>query len=173
MIQMGVRVRVKDNYAGGLDNVVGRTGKVLRGTADGLYLLDIKGKRKASWGDYTYEREVIVEEHEVEAVDFEIKDSQGRKIELGDKIAYGPLGGGVTIGTVVDIDERGDGWNRAVKFRLETKSREFFTDGGDRTIDGANVTTYRWYAHPGRCVILEKNPINRDVFELRSVPVAF
>lgn len=174
MIQMGVRVRIRDNYAGGLDNVVGRTGKVLRGTTEGLYLLDIKGRRKASWGDYTYEREVIVKESEVEAVDFDIKDAQGRKIELGDKVAYGPLGGGVTIGTVVDIDEREGRYGRkTVKFRLETTSKEFYTDGGDRQISGANVTSYRWYEHSGRCVIIEKNPVNKDVFELRSVPMTF
>lgn len=168
MIQMGTRVRVKDNYAGGLDSVVGRTGKVLRGSADGLYLLDIKGRRKASWGDYTYDREVIVNESEVEAVDFDIKDAKGRKIELGDEVAYGPLGGGVTIGTVVDIDERiGSYGRKTVKFRLETKAREFYTDGGDRQISGANTNSYRWYEHAGRCVVINKNPLNGNVFEMK------
>jgi hypothetical protein len=168
MIQPGIRVRVRDNYAGGLDNVVGRTGKVLRVSQDGLYLLDIKGRRKASWGDYTYDREVIVNESEIETVDFDLKDAKGRKIELGDEVAYGPLGGGVIIGTVVDIDEREGRYGRkTVKFRLETKTKEFYTDGGDRTISGANVTSYRWYEHSGRCVVISKNPINDNVFTIK------
>ncbi|WMI33556.1 hypothetical protein SEA_KENREY_192 [Streptomyces phage Kenrey] len=168
MIQPGIRVRVRDNYDGGLDNVVGKTGKVLRVSEDGLCLLDIKGGRKASWGNYTYECEVIVKESEVETVDFDIKDAQGRKIELGDTVAYGPLGGGVTIGTVVDIDERVGRYGRkTVKFRLETNAKEFYTDGGDRQISGANVKSYRWYEHSGRCVIINKNPINGNVFEMK------
>ncbi|AXQ63421.1 hypothetical protein SEA_COMRADE_182 [Streptomyces phage Comrade] len=172
MIQIGIRVRVLDNYSGGLGNTIGRTGKVLRASSEGLYLLDIKGSRKASWGDYTYERDVIVKADEIEPVSFDLKDAQGRKIELGDKVAYGPLGGGVTIGTVVDIDEREGRYGyKTTKFRLETNGKDYFNDGGDRTISGGHLKTYRWYEHSGRCVIIEKNPINADVFELRSVPM--
>ncbi|QIQ63043.1 hypothetical protein SEA_MOAB_187 [Streptomyces phage Moab] len=165
MFYVGMRVRVKDNYAGGLDNVVGRTGKVLRTNGES-YLLDIQGSRKASWGDYTYERDVIVTDSEIESVSFDLKDSKGRKIELGDKVAYGPLGGGVTVGTVIDIDERGEGWSKAVKFRLEIDVPRTFTDGGDRTLDGGTEKSYRWYQYGGRALILSKNPINDNVFKI-------
>lgn len=167
MYHVGMRVRVKDNYAGGLDKVVGRTGKILRITPEGLYLLDIKGQRKASWGDYMYDHEVIAEENEIDSVDFSLTDSMGRKIELGDKIAYGPLGGGVTVGTVVDIDERVGRYGRTtVKFRLESNVKDYHSDGGDRIISGNPLKSYRWYEHTGRCVVIQKNPINDNVFNL-------
>lgn len=166
MFHVGMRVRVKDNYAGGLDNVVGQSGKILKTDGDN-YLLDIKGQRKASWGNYSYDYSVMVKADEIENVNFEVKDSKGRKIELGDKVAYGPLGGGVTVGTVVDIAEREGRYGyKTVKFRLEMDHEDYHTDGGDRQIRGGIVKTYRWYESGNRALVLSKNPLNEDVFKM-------
>jgi hypothetical protein len=166
MFQVGMRVRVKDNYAGGLDNVVGQSGKILK-TDGEKFLLDLKGSRKASWGNYTYDRNVIALENEIEAVSYEVKDGKGRVIELGDKVAYGPLGGGITIGTVVDIAEREGRYGyKKVKFRLEIDDVAFHSDGGDRDFTSGVIKSYRWYESGSRSLVLSKNPLNDNVFKL-------
>lgn len=175
MSLVGTKVRVKDNYAGGLENVIGRVGKVIAVDpnhdpfAEGrLYALDIQGIRRKSYYDnwrkenveYTYDYTVLVTGDEIERVAYEVKDSQGQLVELGDKVVYGPLGGGVSMGKVVDIkdNESGGYYKFAVKVELEETTSHI--DGGDRRIDGLPSKRYQWYTHMDRLLVIQKGSLN-------------
>ncbi len=155
MIDIGTRVRVKDNYTGGLDNVIGRTGRIVK-SDDDSHLLDIKGERQPSWARQMWNYDVIVTSDEIELVDFNLTDPEGQKIEIGDTVVYGPVGGGITLGKVVDIDER-DGWgSKTVKFRLEIQAASKYTDGGSREVNDKSATHYQWCQNPNQARVIKK-----------------
>lgn len=156
MVNIGTRVRVKDTYSGGLDNVIGRTGRIVNHDDDS-YALDIQGQRKATWGDYIHDYDVIVTESEIEKVEFNLTDCKGQKIELWDTVVYGPVGGGITLGTVIDIDERNGRWGgRTVKFLLEIDSRLVYSDGDGRKITDSSHKTTRWYENDNHALVIRK-----------------
>jgi hypothetical protein len=174
MIEVGTKVKVKDNYSGGLDNVIGKTAKVVYVDVPEddrvctRLVLDIKGTRKYtrdSWitpgamEDYILDHTVIVNSNEVDLVSFDFKDVKGKQVEIGDEVAYGPLGGGVIFGRVVDIDNvHGDRYGYSyskVKVRLEIQDTHLISDGGDIRIE-VPYKRYQWYSHGRRMVILNK-----------------
>ncbi|QIN94117.1 hypothetical protein PP459_gp116 [Streptomyces phage Wakanda] len=173
---VGKKVRVKDNYAGGLENVIGKVAKIVAvdpnhdpATEGRLYALDIEGVRRKSYYDnwrkedveYTYNYTVLVTGEEIEPVVYDIKDSQGQSVELGDKVVYGPLGGGVSCGTVVDMKESDHYYYKfAVKVELEETTSHI--DGGDRRIDGLPSKRYQWYSHMDRLLVIQKAAFGRS-----------
>ncbi|AVD99320.1 hypothetical protein SEA_BILLNYE_145 [Streptomyces phage BillNye] len=174
MSLVGTRVRVKDNYAGGLDGVIGKTAKVVAfdpnhdpATEGRLYALDIQGSRTKTYYDswrkedvsYTYDYTVLVTGEEIEPVVFDVTDSKGQKIEIGDTVAYGPLGGGVNVGKVVDLKEANDRYYKvAVKVELDETTSHI--DGGDRRIDGLPSKRYQTYTHTDRMLVIQKGSFN-------------
>jgi hypothetical protein len=153
---VGRYVKIKDNYAGNIVDVVGKTAKVLARRGDNL-ALDLKGYKKNQ--DHRYwDYDVIVNTGEIEVVEFDFKDSNGQKVEIGDKVVYGPLGGGVTVGIVVDIKEAEHSrWGRGyktTKVQLEVESEKFYGDG-DREVRLPS-TTKRWYDHGSRMLVIQK-----------------
>lgn len=174
MISIGTRVKVTENYSGGLSNVVGKIGKVIyidRAEQENVasrFVLDIQGGREhktQSWHNrteetYTLIYPVVVTSNEFEIVSYEFKDCEGTSVEIGDRVAYGPLGGGVIIGTVIDIDK--GSYNRygrsdeKTRVRVEVEDTTYTSDGGDRRIK-MPYKRYQWYSHSGRIVVLRKN----------------
>lgn len=160
MSLVGKYVTINDTYEGNLADVVGKTGRVIAHN-DGLLALDIRAYKKDQ--DHRYwDYDVMVLESEVTVKEFEFKDSKGQLVEIGDKIVYGPLGGGVTVGTVVDIKEAAhSSWGRSyteTKVQVEIESSKMWYDG-DRKIEVPSTTT-RWYSHGGRMLIVEKSQKN-------------
>lgn len=152
MIEVGKRVKVLDNYSGGLEGIVGRSGKVVE-IRHGFYVLDVYGTRKPSWSpNRSYDYQALVLENEIEELKFDLTDSKDNPIELGDTVVYGPLGGGITLGKVIDIatyDSIG------VKFLLEIQGATGYFDGGDRKVS-VDTTYKQWYRHGGRALVIKK-----------------
>jgi hypothetical protein len=160
MSLVGKYVTIKDNYEGNLEDVIGKTAKVVSSSGEFL-ALDLKAYKKNQ--DHRYwDYDAVVKESEVEVKEFEFTDSKGQKVEIGDKVVYGPLGGGVTVGEVVDIKEathsRWGGSYTETKVQLRIESEKAWTDG-DRWIRLPDTTT-RWYSHGGRMLVIQKGSMN-------------
>ncbi len=160
MSLVGSYITINDSYDGNIADVVGKSGKVVA-QANGLLALDIRGYKKDQ--DHRYwDYNVVVKESEVDVKTFEFKDSKGTLVEIGDKVVYGPLGGGVTIGEVVDIKEATHSrWGREyteTKVQLKIESEQAWTDG-DRWVRLPGTTT-RWYGHGSRMLVIQKGSMN-------------
>ncbi len=152
MIEVGKRVKVLDNYSGGLDGVIGKSGKVVE-IRHGFYVLDIYGTRKPSWSpNRSYDYQVLALDNEIEELQFILTDGKDNPIELGDVVAYGPLSGGVTLGKVIDIAPYE---NIGVKFLLEIEGTTGYFDGEDRKIS-VDTTYKQWYRHGNRALVIKK-----------------
>jgi hypothetical protein len=159
MIQVNTRVRVRENYSGGLDNVIGRKGKVIK-SSGGQFVLDIRGKRQSKhYPGYTFDYPVIVNAGEVEILPYEFKDVNGTPVELGDFVVYTNNNGCLTQGTVVDFKDLTQvRWGEdieEVKFLLEYETQECFSDGEDRRVT-YSVKKRKWLGHSSRTLILRK-----------------
>lgn len=170
MIINGARVKVLDNYSGGLDGVKGAVGKVVSTEiVDGktFYQLDIMGTRtqtvEYSTGPYKYSSSyyAIVKPDEIEEQPYNFKDMNGQVVELGDIIVYGVYGGGLIKGTVVDFkDVTRVRWGRdydELKMKVECEHSYNSSDGGDRKVSVKSKYT-RWLASQSRTLIIQKNP---------------
>ncbi len=160
MSLVGKYVTINDSYDGNITDVIGKTGRVVA-RKDDLLALDLRGYKKDQ--DHRYwDYNVLVKESEVDVKEFEFKDSKGQLVEIGDKIVYGPLGGGVTVGTIVDMKEATtSSWGRSyteTKVQVETESEKMWHDG-DREIRLPSTTT-RWYSHGSRMLVIQKGSMN-------------
>jgi hypothetical protein len=160
MSLVGKYVTIKDSYEGNLEDVIGKTAKVVSASGEFL-VLDLKAYKKNQ--DHRYwDYDAVVKASEVEVKEFEFKDSKGTLVEIGDKVVYGPLGGGVTVGEVIDIKEATHSrWGRSyteTKVQLRIESERAWTDG-DRWVRLPNTTT-RWYSHGGRMLVIQKGSMN-------------
>ena len=162
MIKVNSLVKVNDNYAGGLDNVIGREARVIR--TDGTnYLLNIEGSitRKNEWvtgGQYTSNYDVLVTENEVEVITPKFLDVNGRQVQIGDKVAYAAYGGSITQGTVkmFKIGEEtrwGNSRPDVVKVQLEVDATNRVWDGNDRSLN-ENKKVTRWYENSSQMIVL-------------------
>lgn len=152
MIEVGKRVKVLDNYSGGLEGVIGKSGKVVE-IRHGFYVLDIYGTRKPSWSpNRSYDYQALALENEIEELQFDLTDGKGNPIELGDVVAYGPLSGGVTLGKVIDIAPYDRG---SAKFLLEVDGAASYSDGADRQVS-VDKTYKQWYHSGNRALVIKK-----------------
>lgn len=160
--QINALVRVQDNYAGGLDNVIGRIGRIVK-EHEGWYLLDIEGTRQVQsyYGrdPYTFSYDVIVGENELELVETPFKDSNGRQVEIGDTILYSGNRSGFLEGKVVKfkIGEDSPYSNRldVVKCQVEYVVGDSTWDGSDRRVP--STTTRRiWLENSERFFVLTR-----------------
>jgi hypothetical protein len=172
MIAKNSRVKVLDNYSGGLDNVKGRSAKIVSTEVDGQevkYLLDIKGDRTHTYNyggaygerSYTTQYPVIVEASEIEEEPYNFKDRDGQVVELGDIVVYATHGGGLIKGTVVDFKDtvypRWGTERKELKMKLEIEHTYGESDGGDRRVSKKSTYT-QWLASQGSTLIFQKNP---------------
>lgn len=177
MIKVGSRVTVKDNYAGGLDDVVGKTAKVVyieRATDPAVQSkiqLDIRGSKtqtmKGYYGradyEYTSDYTVIVTSDEIEESPIEFKDMDGVLVEIGDKVAYAVHGGGLIRGTVIDLKDEPEGhWgtHNVKKVKVEVDDENSVWDGNSRHVSKPSKRTF-WYANSRQMLILQKYSVNR------------
>jgi len=159
MIVKGSRVKVTDAYAGSLDNVKGRMGKITAVNVENgkvSYLLDIRGERS-----YTSNYPVIVTDSEIEEAPYNFKDMEGNTVELGDIVAYGVHGGGLIKGTVVDFKDtvypRWGTERKELKMKVEYDVNYHESDGDDRKIP-ANFKRSVWLSSQSSTLIIQKNP---------------
>lgn len=172
MITNGARVKILGSYSGGLDNVKGRSGKIVSTEVDGQtvrYLLDIKGERTHTYNyggtyderSYTTQYPVIVEASEIEEEPYSFKDKEGRLVELGDIVVYATHGGGLIKGTVVDFKDtvypRWGTERKELKMKLEIEHNYSQSDGGDRMLSKRSTYT-QWLSSQGSTLIVQKNP---------------
>jgi len=160
MAIVGDYVKITENYKGNIRDVIGKVGKVVARKAD-LYALDLRGYKKDQ--DHTYwDYNVIVQAGEFEVQKPEFKDSKGQLVEIGDTIVYGPLGGGVRIGKVVEIKEtEHSSWGhkyKTTKVRVEIDSENYWGDG-DRSIRLPSKT-FRWYGDSSRMLVIRKGSLD-------------
>lgn len=184
MIKVGSRVTVKDNYAGGLDDVIGKTAKVVYIQRDknpaiqSNIELNIRGSktetRKGYYGrddyEYTSDYPVIVTSDEIEENPIEFKDMDGNLVEIGDKVAYAVYGGGLTRGTVIDIKDEPEGhWGThdVKKVKIEIDDTNSSWDGGKRKVTKPYKRTF-WYANSQQMLILQKHSVTRLDFTRTS-----
>lgn len=182
MIQVGTRVKVNQNYAGGLTDVVGKMGHVVRvihyaPEVENQYVLDFRGARTKTYDyghgqeEYTYNYDVIVNQSEVEEVPYDFRDKEGQLVELGDIIVYGISGGGILKGKVVDfkdtIHTRWGGTQNILKMKVEVSDSYTSSDGGERSVEVETKRTV-WLSGKSNTLILQKNPANRFALTLGS-----
>lgn len=185
MIMNGARVKVLDNYSGGLDGVKGAVGKIVStelSEGKTFYKLDIMGQRtntvQYSTGPYTYTSSyyAIVKADEIEEQPYNYKDMNGQLVELGDIVVYGVHGGGLIKGTVVDFkDVTHVRWGRdydELKMKIESEHSYDSSDGGDRKVAVKSKHT-RWLSGQSRTLIIQKNParqffISKDLIVLNG-----
>lgn len=178
MIQVGTRVKVLDNYRGGLTDVVGKTGRVVRvirqaPEIETQYVLDFRGGRTKTYKspynnteeEYTYNYDVIVSQSEIEEVPYDFRDKEGQLVDLGDVIVYGVSGGGILKGKVVDfrdvpIFSYGGATNTILKMKVEVADSYTSSDGGDRSVEVETKRTV-WLSNKNSTLIFQKNPANR------------
>lgn len=177
MIQIGTRVKVLDNYSGGLTDVIGKMGKVVRveqtaPEVENVYVLDIQGSRiktyKSPYSNteeqYTYKYDVIVNQSEIEEVSYGFTDKTGAPVELGDIIVYGVSGGGIIKGKVIDFKDKAytswGGSRDVLKMKVETDESYTNSDGGDRSVKVETKQTI-WLSKKDQTLIFEKNSANR------------
>lgn len=170
MIQVGTRVKVLDNYFGGLTDVVGKIGKVVRvihtaPEVETQYVLDFRGTRTKKYKfngyeeSYTYNYDVIVNHSEIEEVPYDFRDKEGNLVELGDTIVYGVHGGGIIKGTVVDFkDKVYPRWGTpedVLKIKVEFVESYPISDGGHRSTQVENKRTV-WLSNQNQTLIIWK-----------------
>lgn len=161
MANIGDYVKINESYAGNLESVIGRVGKVVAKQGD-VYALDIRAYKKNQ--DHRYwDYDVMVKDGEFDVRNPEFKDSKGQLVEIGDTVVYGPLGGGVRMGRVVDIREVEMTYSysshtyKKVRVRVELDSERYFGDT-DRSIRIPNKT-YRWYDDSSRMLVIQKGSL--------------
>jgi hypothetical protein len=184
MIQVGSRVKIKPNYSGGLEGVLGKTAKVtkIEKTAPEIcsrYVLDIKGERTHTYNyggnptKYTRSYYVIVDSDEVEEVPYEFKDCEGNIVEIGDLVVYGSYGGGLTKGTVVDFKDttypRWGNPREELKMKVEYDCPCYESDGNGRRISFTEKRT-QWFSNGGQTLIVQKCQL-KNVFQVRGLEV--
>lgn len=154
----GRNVKVNDNYKGDLENVKGRIGKVIAVDGDN-FLIDINGDKlypESSYHSAFYMKQpLILKENEFDIVEYEMLDGNGRKIQLGHNVVYGPLRGGVIQGKVVDFKTTKDYYGKEVtKFQLEIQVVVTQSDGSGRTVRHNSV--YRqWFSCSHRALVID------------------
>jgi hypothetical protein len=158
--RVGDYVTITEAYSGNLVDVVGKTAKV-RVRHNDLLVLELKAYKKDQ--DHRYwDYDVIVKDNEVEVQHYEFKDSKGTLVEVGDTVVYGPLGGGVSMGKVVEIKQGVHSrWGRdytETKVKVETESSDYYTDG-DRKVELPSKT-HRWYSHGDRMLVVQKGSLS-------------
>lgn len=170
MIQIGSRVKILDNYFGGLSDVIGKTAKVVkievtRPETYNTYLLDIQGERTHSYTysgnetKYKQSYSVIVDGSEIEEVPYDFKDAEGNLVEIGDTVVYASHGGGITKGVVVDMKDKtysqwGDSRDE-IKMKVEYGCTYKDSDGDTRSI-GNKTTRTQWFANGNQTLIIRK-----------------
>lgn len=161
-LQVNALVKVKDNYAGGLSGVIGRTGRIIR-IQDGNYLLDIEGSREVGsyYGQdpYVFQYSVVAKADELETVDIVFKDCNGRQIEIGDTIVYSGNRSGFLQAKVVKFKIGEDSpWSArpdVVKCQVEYTEEQRDWDGGDRRVP-RDVAKRLWLEHSDRFYVVSK-----------------
>jgi hypothetical protein len=178
MIQINSRVKVKDNYLGGLDDVIGRTAKVIHVHKTppemyNKYVLDIEGTRQRSYYSsggqqfYTQKYSVIVNGDEIEELPYEFRDSEGNLVELGDTVVYASHGGGITKGVVVDFKDtvypRWGSPRKELKMQVEYEVTQYYSDGNESIESRVPYITKRkqWFSNGHQTLIIEKNAVRR------------
>jgi|SRR5882757_10564270 len=171
MITVGSKVRVKDNYTGNLDEVIGKVATVIGVQRDkdpaveSTYLLDLKGSYKEEstyrpGSFYTYSSNVIAFSGELEEFSYGMKDCHGQLLEIGDKVVYSGNNPGIIEGEVVDfkdyeIQRWGEG--RAVfKVQLKIAKTVYHNDGNGRRFETEEFYT-QWFEYGQRMMIVQKN----------------
>jgi hypothetical protein len=176
MVTIGSHVKVLDNYSGGLDNLKGRIGQVksIKFFDEAVYPqyeLDINGDRTRSYQSYNGVNEYVVAYpalvlgNEVEEVVYEFKDINGDQVEIGDTIVYGAYGGKLTVGNVVDIDERIGYSNKEVKMKIQV-FKEWETSDGDSCTASRSKFVTRWLSRQSSTLILSK--VSRNLTVVRQ-----
>jgi hypothetical protein len=178
MIQKKSRVRIKSNYSGGLDKVIGETAKVIdiEVTApeiENRYVLDIEGERTHNYTsggrqvEYKHSYPVIVNQGEVDEVPYDFKDCEGNIVELGDTVVYSSYGGGITKGTVVDFKDMvyprwGDAYPE-LKMQIEYDSTGHYSDGGGENARHIknSVKRRKWVSNSSQTLIIEKDSVKK------------
>jgi len=158
VISIGSEVKVLDTYSGGLENVIGRTGRIVTIDGDNI-VLDIKGQRMISYSypgsghsSFAHDYNVIVTAQEIEEVTYEMRDAVGQSIEIGDTVVYGPCAPGVIRGKVVAMKKEG----RDTQFQLEIECDEAFHDGDTRRVS-KKTTRKQWYGYGTRALVVQKS----------------
>lgn len=170
MIQIGARVKIKPNYSGGLSDVIGETGKIVKIQVTSPetynhYLLDIEGERTHSYNyggnETSYKRSypVIVDGSEIKEIPYDFKDAEGNLVEIGDTVVYASYGGGITKGVVVDFKDKtysqwGDSRDE-IKMKIEYECTYNKSDGDNRSITNKTVRA-RWFANGNQTLIIKK-----------------
>lgn len=168
MFVKGTRVKVLDNYAGGLSNVAGRMAKVVQSEKKNgnlHHLLDIRGTRTVKYrygseeDSYNLQSDVIVTDSEIEEVPYNFKDCEGNTVDIGDTVVYGVHGGGLLKGTVLDFkDETHTGYGtvrKELKMKIECEHIYSANDGLDREMHVKSTYT-RWLTNQHSTLIIQK-----------------
>lgn len=170
MITTGSKVKIKPNYSGGLENVIGQVTTVLAvnipidPAVQRTYLLELKSsyKEKSSYGDYyhTFHSHVIAFSDELEEFSFEMKDANGVILEIGDKVVYSGNRPGIIEGEVVDFKDtevvRWGDTREVKKVQLKISKNEYHSDGTGRRFT-TQVSYTQWFEHSQRMLITQKN----------------
>lgn len=167
---VGRKVKVKDNYSGNLQGVKGKVGTIVAiqvpddERVQSSYLLDITGsyEQESTYypgRSYTYHSKAIVFSDEIEPYSYEMKDSKGVVLEIGDKVVYSGNRPGIIEGEVVDFkdsEERRWSQSRQVK-KVQLKiARDVVHSDGERRFSTQEYYT-QWFEHSGRMLIVQKN----------------
>lgn len=162
MANIGDYVKINERYAGNLEGVIGKVGKIVakQGANIALDLRAYKKNQDHRYWDYN----VVVRDNEIDVMNPEFKDSKGQLVEIGDTVVYGPLGGGVRMGRVVDVREVEKTYSyssrvyKSVRVKVELDDEKAWTDG-DRWVKIPSKT-YRWYDDSSRMLVIQKGSLN-------------